>query len=139
MQQRFGVGGIVKVAGLAPQDKVGNKSCAGSNMLAQLLQFCCLEDERAAEQASREHEREGGEDASDTPSVKLHITETSLFQTAKYDSANQKSRDDEKNIDPDKTTFNPFWKRVEPHNGNTATARRPSMSGRYEESCRSVG
>jgi hypothetical protein len=42
----------------------------------------------------------------------VNITETSLFQTAKYDSANQKSRDDEKS-DPDKATFNPFWKRVE--------------------------
>ena len=110
MQQRFGLCGIVKIATLVPDREVGDKSCAGGNVLAQLLILASQQHKPAQSEACAQYQEQCWKYALHSATIEFDKTEAVAIQAGKNDRGDEKTRDDEEDIYTSKATPNQIGK-----------------------------
>ena len=120
VQQRFRLGRGIEVSGFVPQHQVRDKPGAARHVLAEQLEFVRQQHVPTRQQRRSADRRHCRKYSPDPPRIKIDIAEASVFETLENDGADQKSRDDEKDVDPDKSAFEDVGEGVK---ANDATDR----------------
>lgn len=105
MEQGFCGRGIVEVAFLEEEDKVGDKPGTTGDMLAELHVFIGKEIEPTESQAGYEDCQQDGIDSSDTPAVEVPEAEGAFGKLGVDDGGNQETGNDKEDINTDEAAF----------------------------------
>ena len=116
MQKRLGIGGIIEIAALEPENEIGNKSRTASHMLAQLQVFIRQQEKPAESKTGDQNCNQDRINAADASAIKLPERKRAIFKLRKNNGRNQKTGNDEKDINPDKPTLKIFRKRMKKKN-----------------------
>lgn len=146
MQKRFGFSCLVEIAAFEPEQDIGNEPGTPGNMFAQLgiltVQHEINGKKTVAEQKQCP-ERETGDqncnqdriNAADASAVKLPERKRAIFKLRKNNGRNQKTGNDEKNIDADETATYDFGKSVKEkyreHGQSPETVNIGAITGRF--------
>lgn len=131
MKQGFRFRNHVEISDFAPEQEVGNKCRPGNCVPAELSQFTGQQACPTKCKASGQHNSQGWNNSSHAPGIKIQEGEPPLFETLEDNSGNQETGYDKKYVNPDKATRQFFGKSMKKTTDRTATARSPSISGRY--------
>ncbi|MNS95452.1 hypothetical protein D3C72_1297140 [compost metagenome] len=112
VQQRLGLGGVVEVAGLAPEGEVRDEARARGHVLAQLFPFVRQQGEPAEGHGGQQHQRQRREDALHAARIELAVAEAVALEAAQDDGGDQEARDDEEDVDADEAALDPLRERV---------------------------
>ena len=120
MQKRLGIGSIIEIAALEPENEIGNKSRTASHMLAQLQVFIRQQEKPAESKTGDQNCNQNRINAADASAVKLPERKRAIFKLRKNNGRNQKAGNDEKDINPDKPTLQIFRKRMKKKNSKNS-------------------
>mgnify|MGYP001791566659 CR=1 FL=1 len=104
MQQRLRSG--IKVACLAPENKIRDEAGARNDVLANRFEFTREKNCPSDGTSGKQHHAERGENATDAARVELGVAERSASVRPENNSRDQVTGDDEKHIDSKVATAN---------------------------------
>ena len=129
MQQGFGFGCAVEVPAFRPQQKVRHEACAGCDVLSQLHELFGQQSKPAERVACRQHQEQRGENASDTPRIKLDEAEGSLSQIFQEYGGYEKAGNDKENINAGEAARDQTRDCMKSHDGQHGQRAKPVNIG----------
>src|SRR5437762_2155362 len=104
MQQRFGTGCCVEVAGLYPENKIRNESSASQSVPAQVFILAGQQKHPAKRQNGGKHDDQRGQNPLATPCVEIEKAEGSSIELPEDDGRDQESGNHKEDINADIAT-----------------------------------
>ncbi|MNF65116.1 hypothetical protein D3C84_468690 [compost metagenome] len=117
MQERLYLGRRVEVPAFVPQNQVGYKGRATSNVFAELLELVGEQCHPAERIAGDHHRKQGREYAVDAPNVEIRNAELPACQAFEQDRGDQIPGNHEENIHADEAASHPFREGVKADHG----------------------
>src|ERR1022692_1280213 len=129
MQKRFKFRSNIEVARLGHEYKIRNIASTRCNMLAQCLVFISQQYVPTCYQAKRKHCNQCWKNSFNSPTVKLQQAKSFTALCLENDPSNQIARNDEKNINSNKSAWQPARECMKDHYSNNCQRTQPVNVG----------